>query len=401
VITDKIKNSSEFISSLNIDKESPLPIHIQLTDVFRRKIIQNRMRPGTLLPAERLIAEKLQINRDTVHRAYETLIGDGFLTRPQGRRSILIAEQAREKYKPSFPAVGIMMPTGFANFVKLASRNTMTYLSGILDRATELGHSTIMLSLPAPDTNAEEVDAWMENFVGRTIGVIHLGEGRKIPDDKPLSALFGEKRIPQVFVSGYSDLSHISSIYGDAQPGCMAAAKLLRDQGHRNVGIFRPGWSPENSNIFKNYADGRTETMLECFGKFGLTIKKEWVAEYRDFEIKQYQLELDRIFSLKEKPTAIWCQNDDAAFSVLAALKNKNIRVPEDVSLLGFDDIESARPGKPFLTTVSQPRYDIGKKAIDLVVDLFEAGVPGMSRQVKLPTSLVVRDSVGIVKEGK
>lgn len=396
-MTDKIKNDPEFISSLSIDKESPLPIHVQLTDVFRRRIIQNRMSPGTLLPAERLLAEKLQINRDTVHRAYETLIGDGFLTRPQGRRSILISEQAREKYRPSFPAVGIMMPTGFASFVKLASRNTMTYLSGILDRATELGHSTIMLSLPAPDSSPAEVDAWMENFVGRTIGIIHLGEGRKIRDDKPLNSLFGENRIPQVFVSGYSDLSHISSIYGDARPGCMAAAKLLRDQGHRNVGIFRSGWLPEKSSVFKNYADGRTEIMLDCLRKVGLAVRDEWIVEYLSFESERYQLELDRIFSLKEKPTAIWCQNDDAAFTVLAAMQNKRIKVPENVSLVGFDDIESARPGKPFLTTVSQPRYDIGKKAIDLVVDLFEAGVPGKSRQVKLPTTLVVRDSVGRV----
>ena len=217
--------------------------------------------------------------------------------------------------------------------------------------------------------------------------------------DKPLEALFAEKLIPQVFVSGYSELSHISSIYGDANPGCMEAANLLRDQGHRNVGIFRSGWIPEKSDVFKNYADVRTEIMRECFSKAGLTVRQEWIAEYRSLETEQYQSEVNRIFSLKEKPTAIWCQNDDAAFRVLAALQNKNIRVPEDVSLVGFDDIESARTGKPFLTTVSQPRYDIGKKAIDLVVDLFETGVPGMSRQVKLPTLFVVRDSTSEVKK--
>jgi DNA-binding LacI/PurR family transcriptional regulator len=397
-MSGKTKNDPALISALSIDKESPLPIHVQLTEAFRRMIIQNRMSPGTILPAERLLSESLQINRDTVHRAYETLIEDGFLTRPQGRRNILIAEKAREKYRPPFPAVGIMMPTGFASFVKLASRNTMIYLSGIIDRATELGHSTIMLSLPPPDSCSSKIDEWMENFVGRTIGIIHLGQGRQLPD-KPLEALFAEKLIPQVFVSGYSELSHISSIYGDANPGCMEAANLLRDQGHRNVGIFRSGWIPEKSDVFKNYADVRTEIMRECFSKAGLTVRQEWIAEYRSLETEQYQSEVNRIFSLKEKPTAIWCQNDDAAFRVLAALQNKNIRVPEDVSLVGFDDIESARTGKPFLTTVSQPRYDIGKKAIDLVVDLFETGVPGMSRQVKLPTLFVVRDSTSEVKK--
>ena len=139
--------------------------------------------------------------------------------------------------------------------------------------------------------------------------------------------------------------------------------------------------------------------MRECLSKAGLTVRQEWISEYNSFETEPIQLELDRILSLKEKPTAIWCQNDDAAFSVLAALRNKNIRVPEDVSLVGFDDVESARTGKAFLTTISQPRYEIGKKAIDLVIDLFETGVPGISRQVKLPTSLVVRESLGSVKE--
>jgi DNA-binding LacI/PurR family transcriptional regulator len=72
--------------------------------------------------------------------------------------------------------------------------------------------------------------------------------------------------------------------------------------------------------------------------------------------------------------------------------------VPEDVSVIGFDDVESGLLGKPFLTTIRQPRYEIGKKAIDLVIDLFDTGVPGSSMQIKLPTALVVRDSTAKVK---
>lgn len=398
----EIKKNTDFISTLYIDKGSALPIHVQLAEAFRRRIIQNRMRPGTVLPSERLLAEHFQINRDTVHRAYDTLIEDGFSMRPQGRRSVVIAEKAPEKYRPSFPSIGIMMPSGFSSYIKLASRNSITYLTGIIDRAAEMGHSTIILSLPPADSSPKEVAAWMENFVGRTIGIIYLGPGRDLPVDKPLEALFAEQRMPQVFVSGCSELKNISSINGDTYDGGMNAAKLLMEQGHRRVGVFHSSQEIYlNDKVFRYYAASRTKIMLECFDKAGLTVKREWTVEHYGLEADKIQAEVDRIYSLREKPTAIWCQNDETAFSVIEALRKRNIRVPEDVSVIGFDDIESGLPGKPFLTTIRQPRYEIGKKAIDLVIDLFETGVPGAAKQLKLPTTLVVRDSVGRVRRNQ
>ena len=241
--SDKTVLDSRIFPELSIDKESPLPIHVQLTEALRSEIIRNRPRSGTPLPSERQLSEELEINRDTVHRAYETLTEDGFLTRPPGRRTIFIADKAREKYRPSFPAVGIMMPRGFSYYVNMSQHGGLGYLGGIIDRATELRHSTIILTPPPSDEKPKKIEEWIEGFISRTVGILYLGS-RELLKDAPLEALIEDKRTPQVFVSGYSDRKHISSICCDASSGGAAAAKHLRDLGHRRVGIIQTTWLP-------------------------------------------------------------------------------------------------------------------------------------------------------------
>ena len=84
--------------------------------------------------------------------------------------------------------------------------------------------------------------------------------------------------------------------------------------------------------------------------------------------------------------------NDEMAFGLVQGLKSQGLRVPEDMSVAGFDDIEFAQYCDPALTTISQPAEDIGHTAMRTLINILEGGADAVQRHV-LPTQLIVRDS--------
>lgn len=95
---------------------------------------------------------------------------------------------------------------------------------------------------------------------------------------------------------------------------------------------------------------------------------------------------------LDTKPTAIFCMNDEMAIGLIQGLKAKGLRVPKDVSVTGFDDIEFSNYCDPALTTISQPAENIGRTAMNVLYKLLEGKSTSQMRHV-LPTKLVVRES--------
>ncbi len=109
-----------------------------------------------------------------------------------------------------------------------------------------------------------------------------------------------------------------------------------------------------------------------------------------------------RLLGLPNPPTAIFASNDVMAFGVMDAVREKGQRIPEDISIIGFDDIPQASIIHPALTTVRQPLRNMGSVATQLLLDMLKnSALP--SKRIELPTGLVVRDSCqlpGVHHEG-
>jgi DNA-binding LacI/PurR family transcriptional regulator len=99
-------------------------------------------------------------------------------------------------------------------------------------------------------------------------------------------------------------------------------------------------------------------------------------------------------------PTAIFAFNDQMAIGALHALRTRGLRVPEDVAVVGFDGIALGAFTTPELTTIEQPRAEVGKRAVELVFELLD-GSASSPAQVTLPVQLVVRESCGAPKGGR
>ena len=101
-----------------------------------------------------------------------------------------------------------------------------------------------------------------------------------------------------------------------------------------------------------------------------------------------------RFLALPKRPSAIFCANDQLAIGFIKAVRDAGLTVPEDVSVAGFDDIEYASLFAPALTTMRQPRAELGRRAAEYLVARMAGDSKGLAQNTRLPCTLVVRDSV-------
>ena len=172
--------------------------------------------------------------------------------------------------------------------------------------------------------------------------------------------------------------------------GARAAMEHLIQLGHRRIGFIEGHPDFESSEErFRGYRDA----LLTA----GLAFHRELVrpgtyTQQRGFEAA------DELLSLESPPTAIFATADVSAFGALDAIRNRNLRVPEDISVVGYDDVPQASQVYPPLTTVRQPLYEMGRAAVKLLLGLMRGEEP-VNTRVILATDLVVRASTAPVQK--
>lgn len=169
-----------------------------------------------------------------------------------------------------------------------------------------------------------------------------------------------------------------------------AAAKTmvsyLISLGHTRIGVI--------SGLKDNpHAIDRLEGYKEALADAGIAFEKELVTE-GDFTMWSGLNAAFQFCNMKQRPTAIFSMNDEMAIGAMQTLKNQGIRIPEDISVTGFDDIAYAKYSDPSLTTISQPAEEMGKMAMDMLLKVIE-GEPLSQRECVLPTEFIIRKSTG------
>jgi LacI family transcriptional regulator len=104
----------------------------------------------------------------------------------------------------------------------------------------------------------------------------------------------------------------------------------------------------------------------------------------------------ESILALPDRPTALFAVNNFIAIGALRALRDADLRIPEDMALVGFDDLPLALVVEPFLTVAAQPAYEMGARATDLLLTRIRGDGAEAPIEVILPTELIVRRSSGV-----
>jgi LacI family repressor for deo operon, udp, cdd, tsx, nupC, and nupG len=183
------------------------------------------------------------------------------------------------------------------------------------------------------------------------------------------------------------DHPEVSVFASDNVAASRTMVKYLIDQGHERIAhITGPRGNPETLERIDGYRQALNEAGLPVDdsllwqGAFGL--------EYGEQAVKHF-------FAQAERPTAVFAASDEIAIGFIRALRDAGLSVPDDVSVAGFDDIEYARVFNPSLTTMHQPRFELGRlAATNLVRRMTADGELPPPERLRLPCELVTRESV-------
>ena len=192
--------------------------------------------------------------------------------------------------------------------------------------------------------------------------------------------------LPTVTVAGHTTLPGVSNVLLDEKHGAQLSLKHLRDLGHRKIAFM-------HGQPFSSDSDARWQATLSTAKKFGIEVHEELMI-YLSKDSHSPEISYPGIRRLIEsgKPfTAVLCFNDVSAMGTIRALHEAGLRVPHDVSVVGFDDIQSAAYQVPSLTTIRQPLQKMGNTAAKLLLKkLAGESTPDL---VQVEPELVVRES--------
>jgi LacI family transcriptional regulator len=162
-----------------------------------------------------------------------------------------------------------------------------------------------------------------------------------------------------VVLTGRRDASlPVKAALVETDQAMVAVARHLLELGHRRIGLISP---PAGLSV----AEERVGSYRAAFAGLGHPLDEELIVP-GDFELEAGAAAAARLMQRRPRPTAILAANDMAAFGAISALSRMGLRVPEDVSVVGFDDIAFASVFLPALTTIAQPIYDLGREAFRL-----------------------------------
>lgn len=191
--------------------------------------------------------------------------------------------------------------------------------------------------------------------------------------------------IPVVVMDWGPMLFTSDKIQDNSLRGGYLAAKYLIESGHRQIGCI-------TGPLVKHQAQMRYEGYKRALNESGLGFNANWIIE-ADFECEGGFEAFNQMLAKGPLPSAIFVCNDMMAMGVINAANAKGIRIPEDLSIIGYDDIHIAKFMSPSLTTIHQPKYRLGKAAVEALLNRLEKGATD-PQVVQLEPTLVERDTV-------
>jgi LacI family transcriptional regulator len=246
------------------------------------------------------------------------------------------------------------------------------------DRADELGFSIVICST---DYKEEKEDKYVSLLIRKRVDGFIITSG--FNNVSLIKELINQK-IPVALIAYNISRESLSTVSVDDYTGGYQATAHLAELGHQRIAVISEKVQSSAERI-RGYQNALKDYQLS----FNETLLTETKATVNNGE-----KEAEKFLNLEEPPTAIFAFNDILAIGAMGAVRKKGLSIPEDISVIGFDDTILARHCYPPLTTMAQPLEEIGDQAVELLVAEIE-GKATKKQRILLQAELVVRQSTG------
>jgi len=321
------------------------------------------------------IARVAKVSHSTVSRA---LHNSPLVNRETAERIRRIAEEMG--YRPSAVArslvtrksktIGVVVTT-------IADPFIAEVVSGIEEVANDHGYSVFLANSNAdPDREIKVVHSFHERRVdgilvtASRVGALYMDH-------------LSEMKVPIVLINNQHPGEFVHSVMIDNVTASRAATEHLIQLGHRRIAYIGDQFGYQSDT--ERFAGYR-----QALERAGLTFQPELVV-HGDGKPEGGMRAMERLLALAPPPTAVFCYNDMTALGALRVARMKGFRVPEDISLVGFDDLFIASYTEPPLTTIRQPKRQMGRQAMALLLQLLKGG--DSQQTIWVQGELIVRAS--------
>lgn len=252
-------------------------------------------------------------------------------------------------------------------------------LEGISSSLSTKGYSMLIASTDQVHSSGERLVDYLDD--ARADGMIVLDGGLSLEVINTLED--ASKAKPVVFACEWIEDGQFPSVRSENRRGTKAAIQYLHGLGHTKIAHVT---GPEGNVLMH----ARKDTFLAEMKTLNLDHKPEWMIS-GDFSLESGANAANTWIAMKERPTAVFCASDQIAFGFISELSRNGIIVPDDVSVMGFDDIDLSERFIPPLTTIRQDRTQLGKTAAKIVLERLNGVNDNFA--VVIPVLLIERES--------
>ena len=320
-----------------------------------------------------MVAEAAGVSPSTVSR-----ILTGHAKVSDDKRAAVEGAIARLNYQPNVLARGLAQGRTLSIGVLTQDINSPFYGEALLGIEDALVGTGIVPLFVSGHWNVQDEAERMTHLLGRRVDGVIVLTGRLTDEQIREYA----QRVPIVVTGRNAKGPNIASMRVDDFKGAQRATRHLIELGHRRIAhIAGPQDHVDSVERLKGYRTALEEARIKFDPK---------LVVYADFHEPSGVLAINQLIEARQTFTAVFASNDQTAYGARLAFHQRNIRVPEDVSLIGFDDLPGSRYMIPPLSTIHQPVYELGQQAAKVLLKLID----GTKSRVTLPEpELVARES--------
>jgi len=336
-----------------IKKDENLPKYVQISEHFKSLILSGDIILGDKLLSESEIVEKFEVSRHTARQALMQLEKDGFIHKEQGRGTFCCYKQKKDGNKNI-----AVLTTYISNYI------FPPIISGIEEVLSAAGYT---LSLFNTNNEKQKEGEYLNKIIDGDIDGLIVEPTMSALENinLPLYKELEKRKLPFIMINAKYDEINPAYVIMDDVEGGYALTKYLIQMGHSDIaGIFK---CDDLQGI------NRQEGYIKALAEFGIDSKSEYIGKYVTGEEEFLPYEFaSNLLRRNNKPTAIVCYNDQIAFYVLQAVRDAGLKVPEDISIVGYDDSDIATATEVKLTTVRHPKSEMGKRVARFLINIVE-----------------------------
>jgi LacI family transcriptional regulator len=308
-------------------------------------------------------------------------------------RSGYISHETRQRVEQAIAELGYV-PNSLARSLRFKQTKTLaliltditnpyftTMARGVEDVASENGFSVIFANT---DESAEEESEQLNVLAQKQTDGVLLVPARSSAE--PVDFL-QRQGVPVVVLDRRVPGGGVDVVRCDSEQGAHDLIRLLLSLGHRRIAALA---GPEAVSTAADRVAGYRRALAEA----GLPEDPDLIS-FGEYTQAGGQRMAEAAMSMQPRPTALFAANNFIAIGAYRYLRQAGLRVPEDVALVAFDDLPAAIVMEPFLTVASQPAYEMGRRATELLLDRLAGNAPEGFQEIVLPTELIVRLSSG------